>query len=112
MHDWVAALIDHGAGIEDKDKAFIDHLSMHEANHPPSGQPLEGGHEGLLKPNQAHFQNVPQALLDSLRASHRGRHGQERVPARRRHLNHVELVLQHLVGQAGHPHLGEGLPIG
>ena len=65
MYDGLAALIDHGACIEGKDKASFDHLSMHEANHPPSGQPPEGGHEGLLKPNQAHFQNVPQVLLPS-----------------------------------------------
>ena len=44
-------------------------------------------------------------------ASNRRRYRQERVPARRRHINHVELVLQHLVGQAGHPLLVEGLPI-
>ena len=36
-------------------------------------------------------------------ASNRRRYRQERVPGLRRHINHVELVLQHLVGQAGHP---------
>ena len=62
-------------------------------------------------PTRPICQKFPKYFWARVRTSHRGRHRHERVPAPRRHLNHVELVLQHLVGQAGHPHLVEGLPL-
>ena len=45
MYDGVAMLIVHGACIETNGKALFSHLSMHKANHRPSGQPLLGGWE-------------------------------------------------------------------
>ena len=65
----------------------------------------------LLSPTRPISKNNPKYFCLPGMASNRRRYRQERVPTRRRYINHVELVLQHLVGQAGHPLLVEGLPI-
>ena len=46
MYLTVAMLIVHDACIETNYKALFSHLSMHKANHRPSGQPLLGGGGG------------------------------------------------------------------
>ena len=108
MHDGISALIDHGACIEDKDKAFFDHLSMHEANHPPSGQPL--GQEVTaavpsLSSPQPHLANVPHALFRQTKALRRWRHRRGRTATATAHVDHLKVVRQNVVLEAEHHHV-------
>ena len=108
MYDGVAALIDLSACIENKDKAFFSHFSMHEANHRPGGQPpgqeVTAAVPSLSSP-QPHLVNVPRALLDQTIATHRWRHRQGRTAASRAHMDALKVVRQNVVLEADHHHV-------
>ena len=108
MNDGIATLIALGACIENKDKAFFSQFSMHEANHRPGGQPP--GQEvtaavPTLSSPQPHLANVPHALFRQTIATRRWRHRQGRTATSRAHMDHLKVVLQHVVLEAGHHHV-------
>ena len=108
MHGGILTLIDLSACIENKDKDLFDHLSMHEANHPPSGQPL--GQEVTaavpsLSSPQPHMANVPHALFRQTKALRRWRHRRGRTATATAHVDHLKVVRQHVVEGPGHHHV-------